>query len=126
MSSVVGKMRVEPTEAGAFCRDRMELSLIAVLEPVDAGGVADFEGLGPVDAHARLFGSTFAADHSRPVLSKVIDMLATVVETTPVGLLRVPRRLDGLRAAESVLRTVLGDAASPAQADPIRDPESLR
>ncbi len=113
-SSVVGKQRLAGNGDRAFRGDRVELRVIALLKPVPAGAAARFERLDAVEAHARLFGSTFHADLSgNRFLPAVLDALASIVETTPVGRLSIPRSRDGLVAAERLLRTVLegdGDA----------------
>ena len=107
-SSVVGKMRLAANGTRAFSQDPVRLSLIGIIEPAPAGDAARFERLAPIDAHAQLFGSTFHADFSwGRLLPGVVDRLASIVETTTVGNLSVPRGLDGLVAAERLLRTVL-------------------
>ncbi|MDQ3895968.1 MAG: hypothetical protein M3326_01750 [Actinomycetota bacterium] len=106
-SSVVGKMRLAGNGGRAFREDRVELGVIAMIEPAPAGEVPRFERLPAMEAHARLFGSTFHADLSgNRLLPGVVDALASIVESTTVGRLSVPRGLDGLFATERLLRTV--------------------
>lgn len=108
-STVVGKLRLSDDGARPFRQDAVELALVAVLQPVAAGEVARFERLGGIDAHAELFGSTFHAELSgHRLLPAVVGDLATIVEATVVGRLSVPRGVDGLAAAERVLRSQLG------------------
>ena len=113
-SSVVGKMRLAGNGIMGFRQDPVELSLIAIIEPVPAGAAARFERLGPIDAHAQLFGSTIHADFSgNRFLPAVVEGLASIVEATPVGRLSVPRALDGLVATERLLRTLLDGEGHP-------------
>ncbi len=126
-SAVVGKRRIADEGASPFSQERVELRLIAIIQPGAAGSAADFERLGPLDAHAELFGSTFHADLSGGrLLESIVDRLASIVETTPVGRLTVARGLDGLAAAELSLRTLLesdrpGMAGVPVTSPPPRD-----
>lgn len=107
-SSVVGKMRIVGEGYRAFRQDRVELRLIASIEPAAAGEAPRFERLAGADAHARLFASTFHAELSgNRLLPAVVESLASIVETTAVGRLTVPRGLDGLAAAEELLRAIL-------------------
>jgi hypothetical protein len=111
-SAVVGKMRIAGNGRQAFHQGAVELRLIAIIEPVD-DDEASFERLNGIDAHARLFGSTFHADLSRTnLLPAMLDQLATIVETTTVGRLAVPRGLAGLASAERLLRTLVGPGES--------------
>lgn len=111
-SAVVGKMRIAGNGRQAFHQGAVELGLIAIIEPVD-DDEASFERLNGIDAHARLFGSTFHADLSRTnLLPAMLDQLATIVETTTVGRLAVPRGLAGLASAEQLLRTLVGPGES--------------
>jgi hypothetical protein len=115
-SSVVGKMRIAGTGRQAFHQGAVELRLIAVIEPVDGDG-ASFEPIRGIEAHARLFGSTFHADLSADhLLPAMLEQLATVVETTTVGRLAVPRGVAGLAAAERLLRELVdatGERGAP-------------
>lgn len=107
-AAVIGKMRIAGEGSRAFSQECVELRVIAIIEPAGAGEEARFEPLHGIDAHARLFGSTFHADLSRDrLLPKVIDRLASVVETSTVGRLTVPRGRGGLAAAERLLRGAL-------------------
>ncbi|MDQ3569703.1 MAG: hypothetical protein M3396_03605 [Actinomycetota bacterium] len=107
-SAVVGKMRISGEGDGAFRQERVELRVIAMIEPVAAGEVARFERLDGVNAHARLFGSTFHAELSGvSLLPNTIEGLASIIESTIVGRLTVPRDLAGLAAAEGLLHVPL-------------------
>ena len=111
-STVVGKLRLSGDGPQAPRPDAVELGLVAILDPVPAGETARFQRLGGIDAHAELFGSTFHAELSgQRLLPTVVEDLATIVETTVVGRLSLPWGLDGLAAAERVLRSRLEDAA---------------
>jgi hypothetical protein len=106
-SEVVGKVRVDGRDNHAFHLGAVELRVIAIVEPVRAGE-ASFEPLVGVEAHARLFGSTFHAELSRTnLLPATLDELASIVETTTVGRLLVPRGLDGLASAEKMIRALV-------------------
>jgi len=108
LATVVGKLRLAGDGERAFRQDRVELALVAVVEPAPAGEPARFERLGGIDAHAELFGSTFHAELSgQRLLPAVVHDLATIVETTEVGRLFIPRGLDGLATAEHVVRSRL-------------------
>jgi hypothetical protein len=110
-SEVVGKVRVHGHGREAFHQGPVELRAIAIIEPV-AAGEARFEPLAGADAHARLFGSTFHAELSRnDRLPATLEGLAAIVETTTVGLLLVPRGLDGLASAELLLRALVAPDA---------------
>jgi hypothetical protein len=107
-AAVIGKMRISGEGPRAFSQECVELRVIAIIEPAGAGEEARFEPLDGIDAHARLFGSTFHADLSQDrLLPKVLDRLAAIVETATVGRLTVPRGRAGLAAAERLLRAVL-------------------
>jgi hypothetical protein len=108
--NVVGKLRLVGDGERVFRQDPVKLGLVAVIEPAPAGEPARFERLGGVEAHAELFGSTFHAELSgQRVLPAVVHDLATIVETTDVGRLFVPRGLHGLAAAEHLVRSRLED-----------------
>ena len=116
-SPAVGKLRLTGNGRRAFRQDPVELSFIVIIDPAPAGAAAGFERLGAIDAHAQLFGSTFHADLSaNRFLPAVVEGLASIVETTPVGRLSVPRGLDGLVAAERLLRTLFEGRGDPADA----------
>ena len=101
---VVGKVRIPANGGRPFRQDPVEVRLIASLEPAAAGEDARFVRLTGVDAHARLFGSTFHAELSRKqLLPAIVGDLASIVETATVGRLTVPRDLEGLSAAERLL-----------------------
>lgn len=107
-SAIVGKLRIAPTAAATFRQEPLDLAVIAFLEPVDGDRPARFAKLDPVQAHARLFGSTFHAELSVDSgLPAIMHGLATIIGSTTVGVLDVPRGLDGLTAAETVLRSRL-------------------
>jgi hypothetical protein len=109
LATVVGKLRLAGDGERTFRQDCVELGLVAVVEPAPAGETARFERLGGVAAHAELFGSTFHAELSgQRLLPAVVHDLATIVETTEVGRLFVPRGLHGPAQAEHVLRSGLG------------------
>ena len=108
VSNVVGKVRLAGEGLRAFRQERVELGLIVVIDPVAAGEQARFEPLGGISAHAALFGSTFHADMSRDRrLPAIVEAIASIIEATTVGRLSVPRGLEGLAAAESLLRELL-------------------
>lgn len=108
-SPVVGKVRLDDDGWRRFHQGPVELRLIAGLAPAPAGDEARFERLDGIDAHALLFGSTFHAElRGHRLLPGIIERLATVVEATTVGRLVVPRGIDGLAAAEQLLRTTVG------------------
>jgi hypothetical protein len=101
-TSVIGKTRIH--RPGEFVLDPSPLRLVAIIEPVPDDEPAAFHPMPDIEAHARLFGSTFHADLSRSrMLPGVIDGLATVIENALVGRLAVPRGIQGLAAAERVL-----------------------
>lgn len=107
-SSVAGKLRVAPDGDRPFRQDLVELRLIVNLEPAGPREASEFKRLAPADAHARLFGSTFHAELlRRSLLAANVERLASIVETTTVGRLTVPRGIDGLAAAEALLRAQL-------------------
>lgn len=115
---VIGKMRIVGEGAQAFSQAVVELRVIAIIEPADAGEEARFEHLDGIDAHARLFGSTFHADLSKDrLLPAVLDRLGWIVERSLVGRLTVPRGREGLLAGERLLRTALeGPVGKPPHA----------
>ncbi len=107
-SSVVSKLRITGEGSRAFRQERVELRLIVSVEPAGAGEIPAFERLRAADAHAKLFGSTFHAELlGKRLLPAIVEGLASIVETTTVGRLTVPRGLDGLAAAEDLLRLKL-------------------
>lgn len=107
-SAVAGKMRLTGRGVRPFQQAPVSLSVIAVLEPVAAGVEAAFIPMRGVEAHAELFGSTFHVDLTGgPRMRHVVASLASVVEQVTVGRLRVPRGIEGLRAAEILLGTIL-------------------
>ncbi len=106
-SAVAGKRRLAGEGTRAFSPERVELHLVAIIQPTESA-VAQFEQVDALDAHAQLFGSTFHAELSGgPLLGSTVDRLASIVERTRVGRLSVPRGLDGLRAAERLLRALI-------------------
>jgi hypothetical protein len=107
-SAVLGKMRVQ--QERPFQQKPVPLLLIALLHPVGADHAARWERVEGVEAHALLLGSTFHADFSGSHLPQVVSALGSIVETTRVGRLVVPRGLDGLAGAEQVLRDLLDDS----------------
>jgi hypothetical protein len=114
-SGVVGKTRIAGHGARAFRQERVDLRVVAVVEPVGADVAAGFVPLGGIDAHAELFGSTFHADLSDRggTLPTVVRDLATIVEATVVGRLLVPRGTAGLAEAERLLRHLVVAGAPP-------------
>lgn len=107
-STVVGKLRVGGQGERAFRQERVRLCLIAIIAAAPEGAAATFDPLDALDAHAKLFGSTFHTElKSDRFLPAIVDRLASIVETTTVGSLKVPRGIDGLVAAETLLRTQL-------------------
>ncbi len=107
-SEVVGKLRIAGDGDRAFRQERVELRLIAIIERAATGQPARFQRLDGSEAHARLFGSTFHAELSASgLLPAVIERLASIVETSTVGRLTVPRGIEGLGAAERLLRANL-------------------
>lgn len=108
-SPVVGKRRLRAPSR----QDPVPLRAIARIEPVAAGQPASFERLSGVAAHLQLFVQTFHADFAMDQrLPHVFDELASVVERTVVGRLRVPRGIEGLVAAEELLRAVVAPVAA--------------
>lgn len=107
-SMVVGKMRVAGEAAEQFQQDPVELRVIAIMRPVSESGQAQFSRLHGVQAHVGLFSATFHADFSASLgLPAITNRLTELVRTTTIGVLDVPRGIDGLRAAEQVLRSAL-------------------
>lgn len=116
-SPVVGKVRVAPDSRSPFRREPVDLRVIADIERAPPAETPRFTELKGADAHARLFGSTFHAELSqRRLLPAIIDGLASIVEATLVGRLIVPRGLEGLAAAEVLLRAAV-DGDGHAQLD---------
>jgi hypothetical protein len=109
---VIGKIRIAGAGAQAFTQEAVELRVIAIIDPVQAEVEARLDRLDSISAHARLFGATFhadlAADRSLP---GVLDRLATIVETSIVARLSIPRGLAGLAVAESLLRDAIDKAS---------------
>lgn len=104
-SEVVGKLRIAGDGGRRFLQQRVELRLIAIIEPAVTGQPARFQPLDATEAHATLFGSTFHAELAETgLLPAVIEHLASIVEVCTVGRLTVPRGVEGLAAAERLLR----------------------
>jgi hypothetical protein len=104
-TDVVGKRRFGETAARRFRQEPARLCLVAEVDPVPAGRPGELSLLRGVDAHAALFGCAFHADlRGGPLMRDVVDRLAAVAETTPVGRLAVPRGRAGLAAVEQLLR----------------------
>ncbi len=125
-SAVVGKFRIAGAGRRAFRQERVELHLIAMVEPASTRHVARFERLDAIEAHARLFGSTFHAELSgKRLLPAIVEDLASIVETTTVGRLTVPFGLDGLAAAEGLLRAHLDgeEPTGPSVRPELRSPD---
>jgi hypothetical protein len=121
-SAVVGKMRLAGGPDQAFRQDPVDLRLIVAITPVAAGERARIEPLDPVSAHAELFASTFHAELSgNGLLASTVERLAAIVERTAVAHLIVPRGIEGLDAAEDLLRTTLESA--PVKAARAQSPE---
>lgn len=115
-SGVVGKLRITGDGDRAFRQQRVELGLIAIIEPAATGQPARFQRLDGIEAHARLFGSTFHAELSQTGrLPGVIERLASIVEVSTVGRLSVPRGIEGLTAAERLLRAHLAGRSGTAE-----------
>lgn len=78
---------------------------ILVIQPAPPGSDADHAELRGVAAHAALFAGVFRADEGdAAALDAVVDRVARVVESVPVGRLAVPRGPAGLVAVERRLR----------------------
>ena len=108
---VVGKRRVVDTDRFSFSGDVVDLDVVVVLERSSTAG---FRPLGGIDAHVRLFSSTFHADlATRSALPSVVDRLALLVETTKVAVLSVPAGREGLGEAERCLRRVVSGTSRP-------------
>ena len=111
-AAVAGKLRVGGPHVAGFLQERVALRLIVMLERAAATDAASLTPLDGLDAHARLFGSTFHAELTGSrLLPPVIDALATIVEATTVARLSLPPGREGLVAAEGLLRRHVGDAA---------------
>jgi hypothetical protein len=103
-SPVVGKMRIEDAD-GSFSGAPVELRLIATITPAPSGEAASLRTLDGVDAHVDLFRSTFhAALTGGGLLEGAVDRLGAIVDRTTVARLTVPRGVEGLVAAERLLR----------------------
>ena len=112
---VIGKIRIAGAGAQAFTQDAVELRVIAIIDPVEAEAGARLDRLDSISAHARLFGATFHADLAGDrSLPGILDRLATIVETSFVARLSIPRGLAGLAAAESLLRAAIDRAGDTA------------
>lgn len=119
-SEVVGKLRIAGDGASRFLQQRVELRLIAIVEPAATGQPARFQPLDGAEAHATLFGSTFHAELSETgLLPAVIEQLASIVEVSTVGRLTVPRGVEGLAAAERLLRHHLAQPGGPGTSRPV-------
>lgn len=109
---VLGKVRIGAGGDGPFRLDPVRAAVVALVEPAALGATARFDRIRGIDAHAELFGSTFHAELGPGrLLPAVVDTLADLVDATVVGRLAVPRGVEGLAAAEAVLRHEL-EAAS--------------
>ena len=118
-TEAAGKRRLDGFASRAFRTTPAELTLVAVVNAVGADQPSQLRRLGGVTAHAALFGNTFHASLGRgPLLTGVVDRLATVATAVPVVVLDVPRGRDGLAAAEAVLRQAVGLHRDAAVADP--------
>jgi hypothetical protein len=107
-SAVARKMRLSSAGGEPFSQQPVRLRFVAIVEPTAEGNAARFDRLGGIDAHAELFGSTFHADLSGiRLLPQVVDQLASIVETSVVGRLTVPRGINGLASAEALLRALV-------------------
>lgn len=102
-SPVAGKLRVAGVGERGFRQAPVELGVVAIIKPAASGAVAQFQPLSGIDAHAALFGSTFHAELGARFLPMVVESLGSIVDSTTVGRLTVPRGLDGLVAAEALL-----------------------
>lgn len=119
-SAVVGKLRFAGDGARPFLQHRVELRLIAIIERAATGQPARFQPLDGGEAHATLFGSTFHAELSETgLLPAVIGHLASIVEVSTVGRLAVPRGVEGLAAAERLLRHYLVQSHGPETSQPV-------
>ncbi len=114
-TEAVGKRRLDTAGPEPFRGRPTTLALVAVVQPVPADQPASLTRLRGVDAHAALFGNTFHVDLGPGVLlARVVELLARVADTVPIGLLSVPRGGAGLAAAEQVLRRELDTPAGGA------------
>jgi hypothetical protein len=103
-AAVVGKRRVFDEAGRRFSQERVQLRTIAFIEPVGAGAPAELTPITGAHAHAKLFGATFHPELSGSArLPGVMRTLASVVESTTVARLSVPRGVHGLAAAERLL-----------------------
>ena len=81
-----------------------DLSLVAFIEPTSETEDASFTVLSPVQAHAHLFGCCFHLSFTDAAeLERINDALGELARNCSVGVLSVPRGLDGLAAAEQTL-----------------------
>ena len=111
---IAGKIRITSHGTDGFRPEPVELRVIAILVPAPSGADATFEAIDGVDAHAELFGSTFHVDLTMPNIAKTVDDLGSIVDTTTVGRLTVPRGLAGLSAAERLLASAVVGAHADA------------
>ena len=119
-SEVVGKLRIAGDDGRRFLQQRVELRLIAIIEPAATGQPARFQPLDGTEAHAMLFGSTFHAELAETgLLPAVIEHLASIVEVCTVGRLGVPRGVEGLAAAEGLLRDHLAQPSGRGMSRPM-------
>jgi hypothetical protein len=101
---VAGKRAVSATTTGAFLQAPLPLAAVVVVEPVTVAH-PELIPLRGVDAHAALFRATFRSDLADiGSLNAIVDRLADVIESVPVGRLTVPRGRAGLASAEQLLR----------------------
>jgi hypothetical protein len=108
-TTVVGKFRMPP--ASGFTTAPAPLAAVVSLTPTGDDDPHDHDvrirRLDALEAHSVLFGSAFHHDLADPRgVGVVLAGLGELVETVPVFALRVPRGLDGLEAAEAVLREI--------------------
>lgn len=103
-----GKWQASAPEAGARSPSPVPVAGVLVLEPLPLTGPAQLRVLRGVQAHAALFQGTFHPDlGDARALESVVDRLARLAESVPVGVLDVPRGREGLASAERLLRRVL-------------------
>lgn len=107
-ATVAGKLRIHGDESRRFRQAPVPVVVLACIQPTEDAD-ARWEVLHGTDAHAVLFASTFHAELTgHRLLREVVERLAAIVEVTTVARLAVPRGLDGLSAAERLLRDHLG------------------
>lgn len=81
-----------------------DLNLVAFIEPTTETSEASFTALSPVQAHAHLFGCCFHLSFADAAeLERINDALGDLARNCSVGVLSVPRGLDGLASAEQAL-----------------------